>query len=156
MSNYAQWAASLDKAFQEKVVQRFVQKHRTIALQAMKEVTTDSRTVGFAHGSPVWTGRFKGSHKINVNVPDTGVLPPHPETFEGLRWPDDPAAPYPSPALSEASIKLTALKPFEKVVISNHLPYARRIETGYSPKTPEGVYGITAERLYKKYAYTRL
>lgn len=153
MNNLNQWTKDIDQQFQEKVVQRLVQKHRTIALQAFREVITDSRTVGFAHGSPVWTNRFGASHRIAVGAVDGSSLPPHPEK---PRWPDEPDSPYKSPALAEASIKLTALRPFEKIFISNSLPYARRLEQGYSKKAPEGIYNITADRMIARYAYTKL
>lgn len=156
MSNYDQWAADIDKQFEEKVTQRFVQKHRTIALHAFREVTTDSRVVGFAHGSPVWTNRFGASHRIAVNSVDESALPPHPEIKEGLRWPDEPDQRYKTLSLAEASLKIGVLRPFEKIYISNTLPYARRLEEGYSPKAPAGVYNITADRMIAKYAYTKL
>lgn len=154
MSNFAQWSSALDKQFDEKVVQRFVQKHRTIALQAFKDIAIDSRTVAFAHGSPVWTGRFKGSNTMSIGAPDfSQALPPHPEAEA---WPNEPDVPYPSPSLAEAAGRLTALKPFEKVFIANALPYARRIESGHSAKAPEGVYNVTSERIHMRFSNTPL
>lgn len=155
MSNYNEWAAAIDKAFDEKVVQAFVEKQRTIAIQAFKEIITDSRTVGFSYGSPVWTHRFAGSHRIAIGQIDKTILPPHPEA-KHLQWPDEPEHPYPSPALSEASIKLSGLKFGENVYISNSLPYAAGLEKGRSLKAPEGVYNITAERMDAKYNGTKL
>lgn len=156
MSNFDAWSKDLERQFEERLVQRFVQKHRAITIDALKDISTDSMRVGFSNGSPVWTGRFKGSNNVSIGAPDTSTLPPHPETAEGLRWPDAPDSPYKSPSLAEASIKLTGLKPFEKTYITNALPYARRIEEGYSPKAPEGVYEVTAERMVAKYAGTKL
>lgn len=151
-SNINEWERALDDAFEEKVVQRFVQFQRRIALEAFKEVGTDSRDVGMEHGSPVWTRRFAGSHRIQIGSPDVSSLP----MMQGERWPDEPDAQYQSPSLAEASAKLSALKPFETIYISNSLPYARRLEGGYSPKAPEGVYGVTAERLVRKYTGARI
>jgi hypothetical protein len=152
-SNHTEWEASIKKTFDEKVVHGFVQKHRTIALKAFQEIITDSRTVGFAHGSPVWSGRFAGSNKISVGSPDLSALPPHPER---PNWPDEPDSPYGVVTMAEASIKLGALLPFDKVYISNNVPYAARLEDGYSPKAPEGIYGITGERIAIKYRNSKL
>lgn len=154
MSNIDEWERALDAAYEEKVIQRLVQFHRTIALDALKDIGVDSREVGMEHGSPVWSGRFAGSNRISIGGPDSSVLPPHPE---GARWPEEPDSIYQSPSLAEASNILSGLKPFETIYISNFLPYARRIEEGWSrTKAPEGVYNITGERMVRKYAGAKL
>jgi hypothetical protein len=156
-NNFAAFEASLEKAFEEKVVQRFVQKHKAITMRALQEAGADSREVSFEHGSPVWTGRFRASHQLGVGEPATPApAPQHPEVGEGLRWPTEPDSPYRANSLAGYAAALLQLKPFDKTFVSNALPYAQKLEKGYSPKAPEGIYGIIASRLFRRYANTKL
>lgn len=151
MSDLQKFSADIDRAFESKVVQTFVEFHKAVSLDAYKKVSADSRTVGFDFGSPVWSGQFRHGHNLSLDAPDFTPPKPNPEVLEGLRWPDEPDAVLPARALSGAALVLAALKPFRQVFIANAAPYARRLEGGYSLKAPEGVYNITALSVINKF-----
>lgn len=156
MDNFAEFSKGLQQA-KETAVRQFVEFHKTVAQAAYNLISAHSETVGIAYGSPVWTGRFAGSHTISIGHIDTSVLPPHPETGAGgIRWPEEPASPYRSKPASYASNKLAALKPFEVVYIANSLPYAQRLEGGYSLRAPEGVYNVAADAVRARYKNVQL
>jgi hypothetical protein len=86
--------------------------------------------------SPVDTGRFRGQWQIGDGGPDTRTdspfdkkplgSPPGPETF--ARWQD----------------QLEGVLPGTVIYITNSLPYARRLEYGYSQRqAPTGVVRVT-------------
>lgn len=148
MTGINQFSADIDKAFEEKVVQNFVEFHKAVALDAFRKVIVDSRSVGFANGSPVWSGSFRSGHNLSVDAPE--FTPPTP-VAEGERWPDEPDQIIPAPPVSEAAMKLMALRPFRQVFIANAAPYARRLEGGYSLKAPEGIYKVAAMAVIEKF-----
>ena len=89
--------------------------------------------------SPVKSGQFKNNWKGSVGAIDT----------------DASAEADTSGAVSKASIEaaLENWKPGETVFVSNSLPYARRIETGWSGAAPAGVVAVTmasAEQAVKR------
>ena len=140
----------------DQAVARFREFHRRVALEAYQLAGGDSANGG---SSPVWTGRYMRSHTIAIGSVLTDVVAPHPETLEkpALRWPDHPDAPYPGRGVAYAAGQLKNLQPFEIIYIANALPYARRIETGWSKlRAPNGVYHVIAEVLKTKYAHVTL
>lgn len=83
-------------------------------------------------GSPVLTGRFYNSHRISINGKDTSVAPEN----KG----DTPYGPL------DSKIAESKLKPFkmgDKIYITNFLEYAGKLESGYSRKTPSGIYEVS-------------
>lgn len=148
MSNINQFSADIDKAFDEKVVQNFVEFHRAVALDAFRKVAADTRSTGFAFGSPVWSGSFRSGHNISLDTPD--FTPPQ-KNPSADRWPDEPDQVLQAPPVSQAAQVLLALKPFRQIFIANAAPYARRLEGGYSLKAPEGVYKVTAMSVIEKF-----
>lgn len=138
----------------QRVVRAVVETHKAIAIKAYSLIAADTRDTGLRYGSPVWSGRFRASHTIAIGAPDTTVKPPNPDTVGAgaTRWPTEPDGIYNAPPVSYAAQKLTSLKPFQIVYIANALPYARRIELGYSKfKAPEGVYEVTAAAVGAQY-----
>jgi hypothetical protein len=147
-SGALQFSRDLDKAFQEKVIAQCLEFHKKVALAAWRDITATARFAGGAHGSPFWSGRFRASNQISIGKPDFTTLPP----MEGERWPNPVESPYKSRSVSEGAAALQGLKPFDKVFISNGLPYSRRIEyQGWSAQVPNGVYRVTAERMRQKF-----
>lgn len=129
----------------EKVVLRAVEFQKTLAQTAYAMISTDSRRVGLAYGSPVLTGRYRGSHTIAINAIDTRTRPPA----------DDPEAEGSIRAKPAAEVRalLEKLKLGDRVMIANALPYARRIEFGHSKlKAPEGVYEVTKDAVAARFA----
>lgn len=152
MSDLQQFSKDIDKAFAEKVVRQFVEFHKAVALDAFKKVSADTRQVGLAFGSPVWSGQFRHGHNLSLDAPDFTPPTPNPEVAEGLRWPDEPDNVLSPRPMSEAAMKLRILRPFSQVFITNAAPYARRLEGGYSKlKAPEGVYKVTAMAVIQKF-----
>ncbi|MGQ0664607.1 MAG: hypothetical protein ACT4P2_13725 [Pseudomonadota bacterium] len=145
-------ARDIDAAYQRKVIGGFLAAHKAVALRAYAMLTTDSRTVARAYGSPVLSGRYRASHTIALGGADASVehapADPDEETI-GARQRLAPPAGY-------AAGILAALEPFAEVVIANPLPYARRIEFGHSKiKAPDGVYELTAHALASYFATHR-
>lgn len=79
--------------------------------------------------SPVDTGRFRANWQYSVNAKATG-------TIEG-NWTSENRAPPPeAPKIAAGA--------FGKVhIIANNLPYAQRLENGYSKQAPIGMVGLT-------------
>ena len=65
--------------------------------------------------SPVDTGRYQGAHHFSLNAP--------------------------SYAESGATVIRVPVGEYPVVYLQNNLPYAERIENGWSKKAPTGVYG---------------
>lgn len=150
-----QFTREIDE-YVDETIDQFVELHKKIALSAFKMVTVDSRRVGFAHGSPVWTGWFMSGHRISVNTPDRSSPPPHDE-IGALNWPDEPdSGVLKAMSMSEAAAKLIALKPFDVVYITNSTPHATKLEEGYSPKAPEGIYGLIPDKIVTRFRNVKL
>ncbi len=151
MSDFDKFSKDIDRAFEKKVVRRFVEFHKAVTQEAYRAVTVDSRSVGLVHGSPVLTGRFAGSWTVSIGGIDRSVQPPATDLTGG-----EERVIRNRPA-SYVSSKLSGLKPFDRVIIGNSLPYARRIELGHSKlKAPEGVIEVTAAFIQIKFSGARL
>lgn len=85
--------------------------------------------------SPVDTGFFRSNNLISKTSPTSATLP------EGVIESE-------SQTISEgkASIELTNVKNGTSIFIQNNLPYADRLEAGFSKKAPVGIYGIAEEK----------
>lgn len=80
--------------------------------------------------SPVDTGRFRGNWQYTLGQAKAGII-----TVTGTTEAPAPAPGTPAVALAGASKAVH--------VIHNNLPYARRLEYGYSDKAPAGMVRIT-------------
>ncbi len=144
MSDFNKFSKDIDRAFEKKVVQRFLQFRNDVVQTSYDALTVDSRTVGLVHGSPVLSGRFAGSWTVSIGEIDRSVQPPDLTGGEERVIRNRPAS-YVSSVLSGAG-------PFERIILGNALPYARRIEQGHSKlKAPEGVVEVTAEYIEIKF-----
>ena len=91
---------------------------------------------GVVMKSPVDTGRFKGNWNVGIAQPDETTT----ETV-------DPSG---GSTITEADSRLQAYEAFQGfpvVHISNNLPYAARLEDGYSGQAPNGMVGLTVAEL---------
>lgn len=79
--------------------------------------------------SPVDTGRFKGNWNIGIGAPNYTVQESATSTPLGTPM-----------SVSSELFKIDGTKP---VYIANGLPYAARLETGYSKQAPIGMVDIT-------------
>lgn len=83
--------------------------------------------------SPVDTGRFRGNWQVQIgSIPD-GVL--------ALDDRDGTAT------VSKATAAAQQFKPGQMIYLTNNLPYAQRLETGWSKQAPGGMVGITVQEL---------
>lgn len=90
--------------------------------------------------SPVDTGRFRGNWMMEVDAIPTGV------TYQG--GPEGQGAANTAPATQHALEQLQKLRRYRlgsTVYVSNSLPYAPRLEEGYSAQAPLGIMRATAE-----------
>lgn len=110
----AKFSSSID-AFAKAAGISADQALRSVALEAFGRIVEQS---------PVDEGRYRASHRVAVNSVDTSV---EPEGQDSYGAPD-------AGAISRAGFG-------DEIVISNNLPYAQRIEDGWSGQAPAGVYG---------------
>lgn len=92
---------------------------RVIAMAMLNEIIVRS---------PVDTGRFRGNNIVSIGSP----------VFSQSASVD----PTGSSTISAGLNALTGLEPFTVVYIQNNLPYAERLENGWSDQAPGGVYGL--------------
>lgn len=84
---------------------------------------------GVVKRSPVDTGRFRGNWQTSIDTPPSGVLDSTDKSGS-----------------SSISAGVSALTNFEiglPIYIANNLPYARRLEDGYSKQAPAGMVRLT-------------
>lgn len=95
---------------------------------------------GVVKKSPVLTGRFRGNWQVGIgqsaSVPelstlDAGTQGSSPSVFRELA------------ALQE----LSSLQPYDATYVANALPYAERLESGYSKQAPGGMVSLTIGEL---------
>ena len=146
IDNANQVEKELDKAFEIEVLKPTKKLFSAIVRDTWKFITRDSRTVGFAFGSPVLRGQYYINHRISLNTIDTTVNLIDTEGFvEG----DSPLPPLP---LSKATDVLRQWKLGDTVFIANSVPYAEDIEKGLSRfKAPEGVYTVAVNAVKVKF-----
>ena len=115
-----------------------------MTLDAYSLLTTARRSPGVSlYGAPVLSGRYRSSMRISFGAED-GSGDVGPQTIR------DAESVSPIPPIT-AIQQLGAMPAYTKIFITESTPYAGRIEGGYSPKTPQGVFLVTGE--YLKAAY---
>lgn len=86
--------------------------------------------------SPVHTGRFRGNWQTTVAMPATGVVAA-----------DDKSG---GATVDKGLRVIGGVKAGQTVWIMNNLPYARRLEDGYSDQAPNGMVRLTVND-FRKY-----
>lgn len=89
--------------------------------------------------SPVDTGRFRGSHTVSVGQPDYGLTEAEDRT--GTLTLDTGAA----------VIRGVPKGAFPPVYIQTNLPYAARLENGWSQQAADGVYAVSFNYAVQKF-----
>lgn len=121
--NARQWAIEIDQQWAEAMGGL----HRAVAYVATEALARVQRK------SPVDTGQFRANWLISIGAPD-------PSTEQG-----------PSPAFaaksSAALASYAAQEGFPVVYLQNNLPYANRLENGWSKQAPDGMVGLTVAEL---------
>ncbi|OEC90478.1 hypothetical protein [Acinetobacter sp. YK3] len=83
--------------------------------------------------SPVDTGAYRASHIVSIGSSDMGVRGPEVN------------------ANQDAAVQAVKIKLGNLVYIQNNLPYAERLENGWSQQAGQGIYGITFNFISQKY-----
>ncbi|ENU91600.1 hypothetical protein F971_02692 [Acinetobacter vivianii] len=83
--------------------------------------------------SPVDTGTYRASHIVSIGSVDMGVREPEVN------------------ANQDAAIQAVKIKLGNLVYIQNNLPYAERLENGWSDQAPQGIYSTTFNFISQKY-----
>jgi len=109
----------------QKITLHLTQKTSQVLVLLMAE--TDAR---LKMKSPVDTGRFRASWTIGVGQPDPSVAP---ETQKGQ--------------VATAEPRIPAIVVGSTYYHANSLPYARRLEYGWSSQAPSGVVRLTAQEV---------
>lgn len=150
------------KREQQRVIAECTESIRSMAQEAFAEIVQRSADVGGTHGSPVASGRFAGSWRVELNGIDSSAEP----KALGYKYPPPSIHKYNANNLpkrivrnvpaSRVAAKLRMYKLGDKIFISNSVPYARRIEGGkHSWQTPEGVLEKTLRQVVKRFRYVK-
>lgn len=103
--------------------------------EQVRKIAGDMLT-GVVTSSPVDTGQFRSNHRVSLNIPDDTTQ----EQVEN-----------PASTTSKGLNILKSAKIGGLVYIQNSLPYAERLESGYSQQAPSGVYSTTFAAVSEKY-----
>jgi hypothetical protein len=108
-----------------------------IALVVQKKVGLDA-LAGVVKKSPVDTGRFRGNWHLTITPSDTAT------EFTDKQSRGSPPG---GAATASAVSALSALQPYGVAYLQNALPYAERLENGYSKQAPQGMVALTLAEL---------
>lgn len=108
------------RQFAERFGQEGEEKVAQVALEVFRRVVIRS---------PVDTGRFRANWQYGVDIPAGQII-------DNPAWTPQTKAPPPKEPAPVLSLEVVH-------VISNHLPYARRLEYGHSAQAPGGMVRIT-------------
>lgn len=112
------------KRAQDKLVADIEKTIRATALELLSAIVVST---------PVDTGRLRGNWQTTTVSPSTAVN-------------DTAVDPSGSKAINSASNTLAKLKFGESIYLANNLPYAERIEMGYSDQAPSGMIRVNVAR----------
>lgn len=85
-------------------------------------------------------GQFRGAWQLSVGAPGIGITG---KSRPGKTGSDSAAR----AAVAEARGELAKLQPYQSVYIVNGLPYAERLENGWSKQAPLGIVALTVQEL---------
>lgn len=143
--NARQFALDLTELVKDATEQAVVQATKKMALDALRGVVLKS-PVGFP---PSWQrpapkgyvgGQFRGAWQLSVGVENPGLSGRSRPGKAGSTSAANAAA-------SDALGELQKLQPFQSVYIVNGLPYAERLENGWSKQAPTGMVALTVAEL---------
>ena len=106
-----------------------LKSNRTLSI-AVRKIALEmfSRII---HRSPVLSGRFRGNWQVAIGSAPGGTLE---------RYTKDEGD-----AIIQADADMAGLVAGDIVTMVNNLPYAQRLEDGYSGKAPAGMVGLTVQ-----------
>nr|WP_315436113.1 HK97 gp10 family phage protein [uncultured Pseudomonas sp.] len=122
------WSTS-PSLFADVVEQDLSKRIRVIAMAMLNEIVLRS---------PVDTGRFRGNNIVTVGAPVYTAT-------ESL----DPSGGL---TITRGLAAMTGLEPYTQVFIQNNLPYAAKLEDGYSKQAPAGIYETSFNGVSQAYS----
>lgn len=122
------WSTS-PSLFADVVEQDLSKRIRVIAMAMLNEIVLRS---------PVDTGRFRGNSIVTVGAPVYTAT-------ESL----DPSGGL---TITRGLAAMTGLEPYTQVFIQNNLPYAAKLEDGYSKQAPAGIYETSFNGVSQAYS----
>lgn len=118
----------------ERSIENFIKKARRNPELVVRQVTIKLYSAVIL-ASPVDTGRFRMNWQATTDTPATGVL-----------IADDPSG---SRAISRTTQFVQQAPNWEEFRLTNNLPYAERLEYGWSQQAPSGVVRVTVTRFQR-------
>ena len=110
------------KAFEKDALRKMNLAVRKISLEIFSRVILKS---------PVDTGRFRGNWQVAIGSIPSGTLELDDKTGTAT--------------VSKADLKLVGAKAGDTIYLANNLPYAVRLEEGYSQQAPAGMVALTVQ-----------
>ena len=143
--NARQFALDLSNLVKDATADAVVKAMQKLALDALRGVVLKS-PVGFP---PSWKraapkgyvgGQFRGAWQLSVGVENPGLAGKSRPGKTG-------SANAANAAAGDARGELQKLQPYQSVYIVNGLPYAERLENGWSKQAPLGMVALTVQEL---------
>jgi hypothetical protein len=105
---------------------------------------------GVLQHSPVDQGRFRGNWRIGINETDLTITEDVPARSAGTKHKDPP-----TPAeVAYGNVAVLSAEFGDTIHITNNLPYAKRLEEGYSDQAKGGVVEPTFVEITTDFAQT--
>lgn len=118
----------------EQSIQNFIKKAKKNPELVVRQVTIKLYSQ-IIMASPVDTGRFRMNWQVSNNTPATSVL-----------IANDPSG---SRAIGRMTSYVMTSPEWENFCFTNNLPYAERLEYGYSQQAPQGMVRVTVARFQR-------
>lgn len=112
-------------------LRRFERKTEDKMTRAVRKITLDAFS-NVIMMSPVDTGRFRGNWQTAIGSAPDGTL-------EAV----DPAG---NVVIAKVKGVTAGMEPGDVIYMANNLPYAQRLEDGYSQQAPAGMVKLTVQR----------
>lgn len=118
----------------ERSIQNFIKKAKKNPELVVRQVTIKLYSQ-IIMASPVDTGRFRMNWQVSNEKPVTGIL-----------IAEDPSG---ARATGRMTAYVTTSPEWENFCFTNNLPYAERLEYGYSQQAPAGMVRVTVSRFQR-------
>lgn len=118
----------------ERSIENFIKKAKKNPELVVRQVTIKLYSQ-IILASPVDTGRFRMNWQASVDKPATGIL-----------IGDDPSG---ARATNRITQFVTTSTKWDEFRLTNNLPYAERLEYGYSRQAPSGMVRVTVSRFQR-------
>ncbi len=118
----------------ERSIENFIKKAKRNPELVVRQVTIKLYSQ-IILASPVDTGRFRMNWQATVDNPATGIL-----------IADDPSG---SRAISRVTQFVQGSVKWDEFRLTNNLPYAERLEYGWSQQAPQGMVRVTVSRFQR-------